>query len=116
MIGKVHGGGRTISPEKDGWKIENIPGGIVQMTKTVERSVSNYNTYGPFYGFYIDISFPIKLKLGYQAHIEWQIGAGFSIPAGNLSRSSTGFRAYGMGTGNGSQNCKIDILVIGEKE
>jgi len=113
-LGAAHSTGAVITTS-NGWRIEHTPDGKVIMNKRIEKTISNYNTYGPFYGFHTQIDFPFALKIDYQSHTSWKIGSGFAVAAGNLGRTTTGFNAYGMGTAGDSMACTLDILVIGEQ-
>lgn len=101
----------------NGWTYWLYADNTVVATRTIATTLTNYATVGSFYGYTIaNISTPFTMTdVDYYVGCDWSVGTGFSIPAGRLNRSTTGFNAYCLSSGSGTVAVSLRMHLIGKK-
>lgn len=99
----------------NGWDYILYTDKTIDATRNITDTVSNYTTVNGFYGYYIaNILTPFSMaSANYYVGTEWAIGNGFSIPAAILSKTTSKFNAYALGTASGSQSVSLTMHIKG---
>ena len=99
----------------NGWDYILYTDKTIEATRKITDTVSNYTTVNGFYGYYIaNILTPFSMaNADYYVGTEWAIGNGFSIPAAVMSKTTSKFNAYALGTASGSQSVSLTMYIKG---
>lgn len=99
----------------NGWDYILYTDKTIDATRNITDTVSNYTTVNGFYGYYIaNIVTPFTMaNADYYIGTEWLIGNGFAVPAGVMSKTTTKFNAYALGTASGSQSVSLTMHIKG---
>lgn len=99
------------------WTWYKYSDGSFDMYRHTTATIASYWSSSPLNGFSADFSFPAGCQpkdTDYSVFSTWKIGTGFGIGADTGSKTTSGFRTYGLGTASGSQSCIIDLYVHGK--
>lgn len=106
-----------VSGTANNWYYRKYADGTFEAWKTLSGTVSHYATSGNLYGYnVVNISLPAGLSIDadYQVHLDWKIGSGFSVSAGEVnSKTADKFNAYALSTAHDSQPYVLNIYVFG---
>lgn len=99
----------------NGWAYDKYSDGTITARKNLSGSVTEYSTANGFHCFYIaDIATPFTMdNATYTVLCDWKIGTGFSIPAGALSKTTSKFNAYALGTASGTVSYQLSLYLVG---
>lgn len=96
------------------WTYRKWASGIAECWGIGTITMTHYNTFGGFYGYYTNFALPSGLFTSVTAHnYTATVDSGFAIPAGGQGSSTTTFRVYALASANGSQSCAFDMVVKG---
>lgn len=99
----------------NGWDYVLYTDKTIDATRKISDTVSSYTTVNGFAGYYIaNIATPFTMaNADYYIGTEWAIGNGFAIPAAIMSKTTTKFNAYALGTASGSQSVSLTMHLKG---
>ena len=96
------------------WTWTKWNSGRLEMHGHKNTTQSHYTTVNGFYGFYTDISFPVRPKDIYSViTFQPQVSNSFSIPSSILNRSVNGARIYALSNVYNTQTIYWNYSVIG---
>lgn len=108
---------KTVSAEgtANGWDYILYTDKTVDATRKITDTVSSYTTVNGFAGYYIaNIATPFTMSnADYYVGTEWAIGNGFAVPAAVMSKTTSKFNAYALGTASGSQSVSLTMHIKG---
>lgn len=108
---------KTVSAEgtANGWDYILYTDKTIDATRKITDTVSSYTTVNGFAGYYIaNIATPFTMaNADYYIGTEWAIGNGFAIPAAVMSKTTTKFNAYALGTASGNQSVSLTMHLKG---
>lgn len=95
------------------WTYRKWNSGIAECWGESEHTIAHYTTFNGFYGYYVDIDLPFTFAAVPIKTFTPQVGSGFSIPAANMSDSTTKVRLYTLSSASGTNTVKGTIYVKG---
>lgn len=99
------------------WTWYKYSDGSFDMYRRTSATITSYYDLSFLHGYYADYNFPAGCKpinADYGVFTSWKIGSGFGWDGGVGNKTTSGFRAYAMGSASGSQACIIDLYVHGK--
>lgn len=98
------------------WTWYKYSDGSFDMYRRTSATITSYYDLSFLHGYYADYNFPAGCtpsNTNYGVFTSWKIGSGFGWDGGVGNKTTSGFRAYAMGSASESQACVIDLHVHG---